>query len=92
MLSSTSAQNSLDDTFGCEEAIFVSFSGLISEGSLFVACFGSSATVRFAFTFAFGAGIRLGGHGMEMAGMTVGLCLLARKVARKLSGRELPVS
>lgn len=72
MLSSTSAQNSLDDTFGCEEAISSSFSTLISEGRLFVTCFGRAATVRFTFTFEIGAGIRLGGHGMEMAGMMFG--------------------
>jgi hypothetical protein len=59
-------------------------------------CGGESSVCSFAgrgtFTFEIGAGIRLGGHGMEMAGMMVGLCLLAQKVARTLSGVRLPAS
>ena len=84
MLSSTSAQNSLDDTFGCEEAISSSLSALISGTAVSAIGFDCLTTERFAFTFEIGAGIRLGGHGMEMAGMMVGLCPLAHEVARSI--------
>ncbi len=54
--------------------------GLCGGESSIFACAGLNI-----FTFEFCVGIRLGGHGEEKAGMMVGLSLLARKVARKLS-------